>query len=96
MFFFLMIRLTLWVWGFPVDVGHEELANAGDIRDAGLIHGLGRSRGGHSDHSSILAWRIPHGQRSLAGYGPCGHKESDVIGATYHACRHGFEVRQEK
>ena len=24
--------------------------------------------------SSILAWRI-HGQRSLAGYGPCGCKE---------------------
>ena len=57
-------------------------ANAGDIRDVGLIHGLGRSRGGHSDHSSILAWRIPHGQRSLAGYSPWGRKESDT---TEHA-----------
>ena len=28
-------------------------------------------------HSSILAWRIP-GRRSLVGYCPCGHKESDV------------------
>ena len=79
-FFFLMIRLTLWVWGFPVDVSREELANAGDIRDAGLICGLGRSRGGHGDHSSILAWS------SLVGYSPCGHKESDMIGVTYHAC----------
>ena len=26
-------------------------------------------------HSSILAWRIP---RSLAGYSPWGHKESDT------------------
>ena len=25
-------------------------------------------------HSSILAWEI-HGQRSLVGYGPGGHKE---------------------
>ena len=35
-------------------------ANAGDIRDLGLIPGLGRSPGGgHATHSSILAWRIP-------------------------------------
>ena len=27
--------------------------------------------------SSILAWRI-HGQRSLAGYSPCGCRESDM------------------
>ena len=32
-------------------------ANAGDIRDAGLIPGSGRSPGG--GHSSIVAWRIP-------------------------------------
>ena len=36
-------------------------ANAGDIRDAGSITGLGRSPGGEgmATHSSILAWRIP-------------------------------------
>ena len=27
-------------------------------------------------HCSILAWRI-HGQRSLVGYSPWGHKELD-------------------
>ena len=27
-----------------------------------------------------------HGQRSLAGYSPWGHRESDIIEATYHAC----------
>ena len=29
-------------------------------------------------HSSILAWRIPHGQRSLAGYSPWGCKDLDM------------------
>ena len=29
-------------------------------------------------HSSILAWRIPYRQRSLAGYSSWGHKESDM------------------
>ena len=35
-------------------------ANAGDIRDAGLIPESERSlREGMATHSSILAWRIP-------------------------------------
>ena len=35
-------------------------ASAGDTRDTSLIPGLGRSPGGgHGNHSSILAWRIP-------------------------------------
>ena len=35
-------------------------AITGDIRDVGLIPGLGRSPGeGHGNQSSILAWRIP-------------------------------------
>ena len=35
-------------------------ANAGELRDVGLILGSGRSvGGGHGAHSSILAWRIP-------------------------------------
>ena len=53
-------------------------ANAGDIRDVGSIPGSGRSPGeGNGNHSSILAWKS-HGQRSLAGYSPKGHKESDT------------------
>ena len=27
-----------------------------------------------------------HGERSLAGYSPWGHKESDTIEATQHTC----------
>ena len=35
-------------------------ANAGDIRDSGLIPGSGRSpKEGLATHSNILAWRIP-------------------------------------
>ena len=31
---------------------------------------------GTAAHSSILAWGISHGQRSLAGYSPWGHKRT--------------------
>ena len=35
-------------------------ANAGDVKDTGLIPGLASSPGeGHGNPSSILAWRIP-------------------------------------
>ena len=35
-------------------------ANAGDVRDAGLIPGLGRYlEEDMATHSSILVWRIP-------------------------------------
>ena len=33
---------------------------------------------GMATHSSILAWSIPSGQRSLADYSPWGLKESDT------------------
>ena len=35
------------------------VSNAGDMRDAGSIPGLGRFPAGGTAHSSILAWRIP-------------------------------------
>ena len=46
-------------------------ANAGDVRDASSIPGLGKSPGGGSGnplHYSCL--ENPHGQRNLAGYSP--------------------------
>ena len=55
--------------------------NAGDL---GLIPGLGRSPGegnGNPLHYSCLK-NLSHGQRSLAGYGPC-HKELDTTEQTY-------------
>ena len=33
---------------------------------------------GMAKYSSTLAWRIPMDKRSLAGYRPWGHKESDL------------------
>ena len=39
-------------------------ASAGDVRDAGLIPGLGRSPGlGNGNNSSILAWKIPQTEK---------------------------------
>ena len=50
-------------------------ANAGDIRDAGSTPGPeGPLEEGMVTHSSVLAWRIPHGQGSLVGCSPWGHK----------------------
>ena len=40
-------------------------ANAGDIKDMGLIPGLGRSpEGGHGNPLQYLAWRIPWTEES--------------------------------
>ena len=44
------------------------LANAGDIRDACLIPGLGRSPGEGRDSTLQYSWlENPQGQRSMAG-----------------------------
>ena len=61
-------------------------ANAGDIRDAGSIPGLGRSPGG-GQPTPVLLPGESHGQRILAGYSPSGCKESDMTEATWRAYR---------
>ena len=66
--------------GFPGGTSGKELpVSAGDIRDTGFDSWVGR-----------IPWRkawqptpvfLPgefHGQRSLVGYSPWGHKESDM------------------
>ena len=58
-------------------------ANAGDVRDVGLIPGSGRSPGeGHDQPTPIFFPGESHGQKSLVRYSPEGHKESDTIEAT--------------
>ena len=54
--------------------------NAGDIRDAGLIPGLGRSPGG--GHGNLLQCSCLEnpGKRNLVGYSPLSHKELDMTG----------------
>ena len=54
-------------------------ANAGDARDAGSIPESGRSPGGGLGNPLQYSFlENPHRQRSLVGYSPRGHKESDM------------------
>ena len=50
--------------------------NPGDLRDGSFITGLGRSPGaGHDNPLQYSCLENPHGQQSLVGYSPWGHKE---------------------
>ena len=63
--------------GFPGGSdGKESACNVGDL---GLIPGLGRSSGGeHGNPLQYSCLKNPHEQRSLVGYSPWGHQESDM------------------
>ena len=52
-------------------------ASAYNVGDLGLIPGSGRSPG--EENGNPLLPGKSHGQRSLAGYSPWGHKESGII-----------------
>ena len=61
-------------------------ANAGDT---GLTPGLGRSSGeGNGYPLQYSTLEKPPGQRSLAGYSPGGHKESDSTEHTVYTHTH--------
>ena len=56
--------------------GKESTCNVGDV---GSIPGLGGSpEGGHGNPLQYSCLENPHEQRSLVGYSPWGHKESDM------------------
>ena len=58
-------------------------ANAGGIRDVGLIPKLERRPGGgHGNPLQYSCLENSHGQRSLAGYRPQGCKELDTTEVT--------------
>ena len=58
-------------------------ANVGDTKEVGSILGLGRSPGeGIGNPLQYSSLENSMGQRSLAGYSPWGHKESDRTEAT--------------
>ena len=63
--------------GFPgSSTGKESACN---VRDLGSIPGLGKSPGeGHGNSLQYSSLENPHGQRSLVGYSPRGHKETDT------------------
>ena len=58
-------------------------ANAEDARDVGSIPGSGKSPGGGNSNPLQYSCRKSHGQSSLAGFRPWGHRESDLIEHTH-------------
>ena len=77
--------------GFPGGSDSKESAcNAGDL---GSVPGLGRSPGGGwSNPFQHSCLEKTHGQRSLAGYSSCGHKESNMTEWLTHT--HIFLIRK--
>ena len=58
-------------------------SNVRDLGDLGSIPESGRSpRGGHGSPPQYSCLENPHGQRSLVGYSPWGHRESDMTEVT--------------
>ena len=50
-------------------------ANAGDVRDVGLVSGLGRTAGGgHWQPTPVFLPGESQGERNLVGYSPQGHR----------------------
>jgi len=45
-------------------------------------------------HSSVLAWRIPRIDRSLVGYSPQSHKESDMTSRLNNKVSRKKEIRK--
>ena len=60
-------------------------ANSGDVRDMGSIPGSGRSPREKARQPTLVFFpgESP-GQRSLVGYSPLGHKESDTTEQLTH------------
>ena len=77
MYLYNIINIYMFTLGFPGGSdGKESSCSVGDL---GSVPGLGRSPGGgHGNPKQDSCLENPHGQRSLAGYSPCGHKESDT------------------
>ena len=66
--------------GFPGgSVVENPLANEGDAKDVGLIPWVGKIPWRRKwQPTPVFLLGKSHGQRSLAGYSPWGHKESDM------------------
>ena len=58
-------------------------ANAGDLKDAGLIPGLRILWSRKWQTTPVFLPEKSHGQRSLAGSSPGGHKEMDMTEQVY-------------
>ena len=65
--------------------GSDSKASAYNAGDPDSIPGMGRSPGEGNAWKTLHNWKTPellpgksHGQRSLVGYSPWGHNESDM------------------
>ena len=59
--------------------GSDGKESACYVRDLGPIPGLGRSPGGRTGNPlQYSCLENPHGQRTLAGYNPRGHKSQTL------------------
>ena len=76
--------------GFPCGSVINNLpADAGDTGDVGSIPRLGISPGGkNGDPLQYFSLEKCHGERSLEGDSPRGHKESDMAEHTHDAQMH--------
>ena len=85
-FSFIIIRLVFINGAFRVALVVKNLpASEGDARDVGSVPGSGRSPGlGNSNLLHYFCHGKYHGQRTLVGYGPWGHKESDTLSNWTH------------
>ena len=76
-FSYFLITFHYRLLGFPG--GSDGKESTCNVEDLGSIPGLGRSPGGgHGNPLQYSCLESPHGQRSLAGYSPWSHKESDM------------------
>ena len=76
-------------WGFPGGAEVKNLpVNEGDLRDAGFYLWVGKIPWSRKWQPApvLLSLRL-HGQKSLVGYSPRGHKELDM---TEHAYTHAW------
>ena len=72
-------------------------AVARDIRDTGSFLAWRRSPGeGHGNPLQYSCLENPHEQRSLAGYSPWGHKESDMTERLSTALTSSIRISSEE
>ena len=81
--------INFYIWIYSCSASQTALvvknspANAGDVRDTGLIPGSERAPGvGNGNPLPVFLPGESHGQRNLVGYSPWGHKELDTTDAT--------------
>ena len=81
--------------GFPG--GSDSKESTSNVEDLGFIPGLGISPGGgHGNPLQYSCLENPHEQRSLAGYSPWGHKESDMTERLSTALTSSIRISSEE